>query len=125
MPESGSRFVKSRRDFVRALPVAGLIAIGARPMSLPGQEKDKKQEEHEVSTNEDLMREHGILKRVLLAYEEIIGRINAKQDFSPQVVIEEIERKTFGGDEFDIYLDKVTAIEKQLGIYDLSQFMPR
>jgi hypothetical protein len=38
---------------------------------------------------------------------------------------ESIERKTFGGDGFDIYLDKVTKVEKQLGIYDLAQFTPR
>ena len=37
---------------------------------------------------------------------------------------EKIERTTFGGDGFDIYLDKVTALEKQLGIYDLAQFTP-
>jgi hemerythrin-like domain-containing protein len=36
-----------------------------------------------------------------------------------------IERQTFGGDGFDIYLDKVTKIEKQLGIYDLNQFTPQ
>jgi hypothetical protein len=28
--------------------------------------------------------------------------------------------KTFGGDEFDIYADKVEALEKQLGIDDLN-----
>ena len=35
---------------------------------------------------------------------------------------EGIERKIFGGDGFDIYVDKVAGIEKQLGIYDLTQF---
>jgi hemerythrin-like domain-containing protein len=38
---------------------------------------------------------------------------------------DEIEHKTFGGDGFDIYLEKVTGIEKDLGIYDLGQFTPR
>jgi hypothetical protein len=38
---------------------------------------------------------------------------------------DEIEHKTFGGDGFDIYLDKVTGIEKRLDIYDLAQFTPR
>ena len=37
---------------------------------------------------------------------------------------DEIGRKTFGTDPFDIYLDQVTAIEKHLGIYDLAQFTP-
>lgn len=35
-----------------------------------------------------------------------------------------MERKTFGGDGFDIYVDKVAALEKRLGIYDLAQFTP-
>ena len=192
-------------------------------------------EEENVSTNEDLMREHGILKRVLIAYDEIIRRIRAKEDFPPQTVtegatiirkfiedyhekleedhlfprfrkagkqvelvtvlyaqhqagrrvtdrimakantlkteddrsqlaqdleafnrmyaphearedtvlfpalhkivslheydalgehFEKIERQTFGGDGFDIYVDKVAALEKRLGIYDLSKFTP-
>jgi hypothetical protein len=37
---------------------------------------------------------------------------------------ENIERKTFGGDGFDIYLDKVADLEKRLGIYDLAKFTP-
>jgi hypothetical protein len=38
---------------------------------------------------------------------------------------EDIERKTFGGEGFEIYVEKVAGIEKQLGIYDLAQFTPR
>lgn len=231
MGNSESFSQQTRRQFVRALPLLGASAVVIAPTSLVGQEK-----EEEVSTNEDLMREHGILKRVLLAYDEIIRRIRAKQDFPPQAVtegatiirkfieeyherleedylfprfrkagklvslvdtllrqheagrrvtdrvlatasslkkeddrsrlasdleafnqmyaphearedtvlfpelhkivspheyyamgeqFESIERKTFGGDGFDIYVDKVTALEKQLGIYDLNQFTPK
>ena len=38
---------------------------------------------------------------------------------------ERIERQTFGGDGFDIYLDKVEEVEKKLGIYDLAQYTPK
>jgi hemerythrin-like domain-containing protein len=38
---------------------------------------------------------------------------------------EGIERKTFGGDGFDMAVDQVTDLEKQFGIYDLSQFTPK
>jgi len=222
----------SRRDLLRTLPLTGIAFVAAGPLPLFAQKK--KQEEEDVSANEDLMREHGILKRVLLAYDEIIRRIQAKQDFSPRMVadaaniirkfvedyhekieeehlfprfrkagklvdlvntlysqhqagrrvtdrvlanpmktqddrtrlavdlaafnrmysphearedtvlfpelhkivspheydamgdeFESIERKTFGGDGFDMYVDKITAIEKQLGIYDLAQFTPK
>lgn len=233
MHDRESAFQHTRRHFVRTLPVLGSAAVLAST-PLFGQEKEK--EDEEVSTNEDLMREHGILKRVLLAYDEIIRRIQANKDFPPQAVtdgatiirkfieeyhekleeehlfprfrkagklvslvdtllkqhqagrrvtervlatasslksrddrnrlandleafvrmyaphearedtvlfpelqkivspheydamgeqFESIERKTFGGDGFDIYVDKVAALEKQLGIYDLNQFTPR
>ena len=224
----------SRREFLgSAVPAAGLILFpGAETVA--AQAKSEHEEEN-VSTNEDLMREHGILKRVLIAYDEIIRRIRAKEDFPPQTVtegatiirkfiedyhekleedhlfprfrkaekqvelvtvlyaqhqagrrvtdrimakantlkteddrsqlaqdleafnrmyaphearedtvlfpalhkivslheyealgeqFEKIERQTFGGDGFDIYVDKVAALEKRLGIYDLSKFTP-
>jgi len=37
---------------------------------------------------------------------------------------ERIERKTFGGDGFDMAVDQVTELEKQFGIYDIAQFTP-
>jgi hypothetical protein len=46
----------------------------------------QEKEEEEVSPPEDLMREHGVLKRVLLVYEEAIRRIDAKQDLPPDPV---------------------------------------
>ena len=57
-------------------------------VQLSGQKKPGKKDEsdEDVSPAEDLMREHGVLKRVLLAYREIINRIDAKRDFSPDIV---------------------------------------
>lgn len=43
---------------------------------------DKEKEEFEIPLTEDLMREHGILNRVLLIYEEIIRRIDNKEPFA-------------------------------------------
>src|SRR5205085_3497577 len=37
---------------------------------------------------------------------------------------EAIERKTFGGDGFDMAVDQVTELEKQFGIYDIAQVTP-
>ncbi len=227
--------LQPRRLFLHrtSLLAAGLAVF---PAATLGEEKQAKEQDENISTNEDLMREHGILKRVLLIYEEIIRRVGAQQEFPPQTVtdsaniirkfiedyhekleedhlfprfrkanklvdlvsvlytqhqagrkitdrvlasaqslktaedrkamatdlsafvrmyaphearedtvlfptlhkivspqeyealgkkFDEIEHKTFGGDGFDIYLDKVTGIEKHLGIYDLAQFTPR
>ena len=233
MNESLSVRKPSRRDFLgSAMAGAGVLM----PADVVRAAEEKEASEEDVSTNEDLMREHGILKRVLIAYDEIIRRIRAGQDFPPQAVtdganiirkfiedyhekleedhlfprfrkagklvdlvtvlyaqhqagrrvtervlakaggglksaddrnalagdleafnrmyaphearedtvlfpalhkivspheydalgeqFEKIERQTFGGDGFDIYVDKVAALEKRLGIYDLAKFTP-
>lgn len=195
-------------------------------------EKEDEPKEDDVSANEDLMREHGVLNRILLIYDEAGRRIAAREKFDLEIVgksagmitrfiedyhekleeqhifprfeqagkmieltvnlraqhamgrrvtekiaasvkskdlpamsaalaafvrmyrphearedtvlfpalhklvspheydamgeqFETIERKTFGGDGFDMAVDQVTELEKQLGIYDLSQFTPK
>src|SRR5438046_10208740 len=53
-----------------------------------GAEKEKQSEEKEIEVGppEDLMREHGVLKRVLLIYGEALRRLDAKQDFPPDAL---------------------------------------
>src|SRR5713226_2456966 len=48
--------------------------------------KKKEETEEDVSTNEDLMREHGVLNRVLLIYDETIRRIQANEKFDAAVL---------------------------------------
>ena len=48
--------------------------------------KEKNDEAEEVAPPEDLMREHGVLKRVLLVYREVIRRVNAREDVPPEPV---------------------------------------
>ena len=48
----------------------------------------KESPEDQVSPAEDLMREHGVLKRVLLIYREIMRRMDARQDFPADVLAE-------------------------------------
>jgi hemerythrin-like domain-containing protein len=227
----------SRRDFLigtsavagstLVVPFSGLAAQKTRKKS----PKKKEEAEEDVSTNEDLMREHGVLNRILLIYDEALRRIQTKEKFDAAVVtksagiiksfiedyhekleedhifprfeqagklielttnlraqhavgrrlteritaaaqsgdnemlrtsmaafnrmyrphearedtvlfpalhkivskheydamgeqFETIERKTFGGDGFDMAVEKVTELEKQFGIYDISQFTP-
>ena len=42
--------------------------------------------EEDVTPAEDLMREHGVLKRVLLVYDEVRERIQARKTFPPEAV---------------------------------------
>lgn len=227
----------SRRDFlIGTSTVAGSTLIvpfsTMAAQKTPKKAAKKKEEaEEDVSTNEDLMREHGVLNRVLLIYDEAIRRLQAREKFDPAVLtksagiiksfiedyhekleedhifprfeqagklielttnlraqhamgrrvtegilasaksgdtetlrtllaafnrmyrphearedtvlfpalhnvvskheydamgeqFETIERKTFGGDGFDMAVDQVTELEKQFGIYDIAQFTP-
>jgi hemerythrin-like domain-containing protein len=213
-----------------ALPLSALaIQKKAVPKAAP---KKKDEGEEDVSTNEDLMREHGVLNRVLLIYDEGMRRIQANEKFDNTVLVkaagliksfiedyhekleedhifprfeqsgnklteltvnlraqhavgriltqkiaataksgdtqplrqamaqfnymyrphearedtvlfpalhkvvskheydamgeefERIERKTFGGDGFDMAVDQVSELEKQFDIYDISKFTP-
>ena len=61
--------------------------MGAGLMRGANEKKDD-QNEDEVSPAEDLMREHGVLKRVLLVYGEAIRRIDANQDLDTGVVMD-------------------------------------
>ncbi|HET9792061.1 MAG TPA: hemerythrin domain-containing protein [Candidatus Angelobacter sp.] len=214
-------------------PLSSLAQKKTEPPKKAESARKKEEEgEEDVSTNEDLMREHGVLNRILLIYEEVNHRIAAKQEFDPALVtksagliksfiedyhekleedhlfprfeqahqlveltvnlraqhamgrrvteriqeaaktkdmatlstsiasfvrmyrphearedtvlfpalhkivsrheydamgeeFEKIERKTFGGDGFDMAVDQVAEIEKALGIYDISQFTPK
>jgi hemerythrin-like domain-containing protein len=227
----------SRRDFlIHTSAVAGTTLVApfsALATQAPPKKATKKKEspEEEVSTNEDLMREHGVLNRILLIYDEANRRIQANEKFDTTVVtksagiiksfiedyhekleedhifprfeqagklievtvnlraqhavgrrvterimaaakggdmqtlqtslsafnrmyrphearedtvlfpalhklvskheydamgeqFESIERKTFGGDGFDMAVDQVAELEKQFGIYDIAQFTP-
>jgi hemerythrin-like domain-containing protein len=208
-------------------------AAGQKPADQKptAQKNDDTPNEDDVSANEDLMREHGVLNRILLIYDEANRRIQIKEKFDLEIVgkaagmitrfiedyhekleekhifprfeqartltdltinlraqhamgrrvteriaastkskdlvtmsagltafirmyrphearedtvlfpalhklvspheydamgeeFEKIERKTFGGDGFDMAVDQVTELEKQFGIYDISQFTP-
>jgi hemerythrin-like domain-containing protein len=79
-----------RRAFVTSVGVggAGLLLPGslAGADQAAGQPKKEEEGEEDVAPPEDLMREHGVLKRVLLVYDEAIRRIDAHQDLPPDAV---------------------------------------
>jgi len=79
-----------RRSFLHA--TGKFAAAAVLPTKLLAQKttgQEKHEQNYDVSTG--LMREHGILKRVLLIYAEVIRRIDAKEDFPPQTVIDSAE----------------------------------
>ncbi len=86
-------FAKDRQHFLggAAVTAGGLIlsACSRSPKNSVGRAAtamSMTECEEEVSPAEDLMREHGILKRILLIYRECIRRIDSRQELSPKVL---------------------------------------
>jgi hemerythrin-like domain-containing protein len=93
----------SKRIFLQRAGVTGLIlsgglvtpALGAQRKrrgdrgapSTEGRNAKNKIELPEVTPPEDLMREHGVLNRVLLIYEEGMRKFSANEDFDPAVLV--------------------------------------
>jgi hypothetical protein len=77
---------RTRRAFLRAGLIAGASTFAGAMLLHAADEKKKDEEKEEVSPAEDLMREHGVLKRVLLIYGEAIRRMETDDDSPPDTV---------------------------------------
>jgi hemerythrin-like domain-containing protein len=77
-----------KRHFLKAASVAVIAGGLILPSSIGmAREKEKNSEkEAEVTPPEDLMREHGVLDRLLLIYEAGLRKFDANQDFDPAVL---------------------------------------
>jgi hemerythrin-like domain-containing protein len=91
-----SNVLGSRRRFIAASIGLGAAGIaGATSLAFSAESKPKEPakdqpkpaeaEESPVSATEDLMREHGVLDRILLVYEEGLRRIRLKEDVAAGV----------------------------------------
>ena len=81
----------TRRSFLLkgGIVSATLMVPGVAGFALAGKGGGEKGgEEVEVSPTEDLMREHGLLNRVLLIYEESARRLSNKGDLDPKVLLD-------------------------------------
>jgi hypothetical protein len=81
-PVLGSRIMANdRRQFLAATATLGVGTLGLSPGQARGddQPKDDKKDQpgEEVGAAEDLMRDHGVLNRILLIYEEGLRRLTA------------------------------------------------
>jgi len=78
----------------------------------------------EVTATEDLMREHGVLRRALLVYSEAATRLHS----NPSAVAPDVLQKTarlfraFGEDGFENAVRQIADIENEFGLADLAQF---
>lgn len=84
-----------RRDFIRkaaVMTIAGTSPLivgsckqGNKPENASADEtrREENGKTESISPPEDLMREHGVLNRILLIYEDFISKLNAQDDFDP------------------------------------------
>ncbi len=80
----GGDLAETRRRFLCAAVVAGVASAAVSLAVEPGKKAESSEED--VDPPEDLMREHGVLKRVMLIYDEIVRRIEANRPFPPQAL---------------------------------------
>jgi hemerythrin-like domain-containing protein len=75
---------ETRRDFIRQ----GGIFLGAAALLGPARAlaAERPLETVEVTPTEDLMQEHGVLRRLLLIYDDVAGRLQQGQEFPLQVL---------------------------------------
>jgi len=77
---------RPRRDFLlKASTLGTVLACGPSVVAARARPRRRSQEE-EVTPAEDLMREHGVLNRILLVYEESIRRLEAGVELPPEAV---------------------------------------
>ncbi len=86
----------SRRDAIKSLTILAASAaisessgLFTGPVAGPNQRQETKPETaQDISPLEDLMREHGVLERILLIYHEIIVRLKTGKEFPTAVLSE-------------------------------------
>jgi hemerythrin-like domain-containing protein len=69
-----------RREFLAGIAGSGVVLVtaaarGAAPAKEKEKEKEKKKKGEDIPPTEDLMREHGVLRRILLVYDEGARRL--------------------------------------------------
>ena len=82
--------VLPKRNILKVTAIAGAaLASGLIvPSAFAAKKKEKKEpeKEAEVTPPEDLMREHGVLDRLLLVYEAGLRKFAANEDFDPAII---------------------------------------
>ncbi len=70
----------TRRRFLNVAAAGGTAILISGRAVVRGEEK----KEEDVSPAEDLMREHGVLNRILLVYGEALRRLDAREELPPE-----------------------------------------
>jgi hemerythrin-like domain-containing protein len=77
--------MSDRRQFLLTTAALGVPTLGAARAADEPKKGDKKGDDEEVTASEDLMREHGVLNRLLLIFEEGVRQVQTKTPVSLEV----------------------------------------
>jgi hemerythrin-like domain-containing protein len=124
---------RTRRNFLcssiagAAFVVPGVLLTGQASKRDDEKRKDEEKEGEEISPAEDLMREHGVLNRILLIYDHHLHLISAKRTFDGSVLadsadivrrfVEEYHEKL----EEDYLFPRFRKAKKLVGLVDTLQ----
>ena len=115
----------NRREWLAGLSSlgAGAILIGCTrtaPTEANEGRKDKADDEPEVTATEDLMREHGVLRRALLVYQESAMKLRAGANMPPEPLQKTAKLfRAFGEEYHEKKLEEVyifPAVKKAGGV---------
>ncbi|PJD97980.1 MAG: hemerythrin [Parachlamydia sp.] len=81
--------MKLKEAHMQRLVIASAILLST-PYIVFSEAERKEMEQEEVAPDEDLMREHGILNRLLLIYQEISRRIDNHESFPVRSLVESV-----------------------------------
>jgi hemerythrin-like domain-containing protein len=84
-----AQFGQKKRDFLKSASLVGATLAAGLILPAYAAEQDEKEsegKEESVTPPEDLMREHGVLDRVLLVYEAGARKFSSGEDFDPAVI---------------------------------------
>jgi hemerythrin-like domain-containing protein len=83
LSDNGNAAANGRRGFIIKTGIVTLAGISG--VALAGLNSCKKEkEEEDITPPEDLMREHGVLNRVLLVYDRFLHLLSSKEAINPQ-----------------------------------------
>jgi len=102
-----TQHIATRRQLLLAVPGGiGLMAVG--DIAFAAQDKEK-----EVGAVEDLMREHGVLRRCLIVYSETAARLRNGDRIDPQAVQHTAELfRRFGEGYHEMQLEEIHIFPK-------------
>src|SRR5689334_4408699 len=75
----------TRRNFLRRTSIVGVGILS--PLAVAQQKPAAKEKAEEISPAEDLMREHGVLNRILLIYDYHVHLLATKRPFDGSVLV--------------------------------------